>query len=130
MGAAKSLHPYVLQRGFFDGGKAPGCTSSPASVKYNPNLFYLHVYYSPTAVDESNMLNVSIFPNPANHSLSIGAEGMTSVRVCNLLGQVVMEYQADGNTLTVNTSDWNDGMYFVTVSTENGTVTRRVSIVH
>lgn len=109
---------------------ATDCTSSPASVKYNPNLFYLHVYYSPTAVDESDMLNVSIFPNPANHSLSVEAEGMTGVRVSNLLGQVVMEYEADGNTLTINTSDWSDGVYFVTISTEYGMVTRRVSIVH
>lgn len=109
---------------------ATDCTSSPASVKYNPNLFYLHVYYSPTAVDESDMLNVSIFPNPANHSLSVEAEGMTGVRVSNLLGQVVMEYEADGNMLTINTSDWSDGVYFVSISTESGAVTRRVSIVH
>ena len=109
---------------------ATDCTSSPASVKYNPNLFYLHVYYSPTAVDESNMQQVSIFPNPANQSLNIGAEGMTGVRVCNLLGQVVMERVSEGNTLIVSTSDWNEGLYFVTISTENGLVTRRVSIVH
>ena len=106
------------------------CTSSPASVKYNPNLFYLHVYYSPTTVDESDMLNINIFPNPANHDLNIEAEGMTAVRVCNLLGQVVMEQKADGNTLKVNTSDWNEGLYLVTIHSERGTVTRSVSIVH
>lgn len=109
---------------------ATDCTSSPASVKYNPNLFYLHVYYSPTAVDESNVQNVSIFPNPANQSLNIGAEGMTSVRVCNLLGQVVMERESNGNTLSISTSDWNEGLYVVTIRTESGTVTRSVSIVH
>ena len=109
---------------------ATDCTSSPASVKYNSNLFYLHVYYSPTAVNEDNMQNVNIFPNPANQSLNIGAEDMTSVRVCNLLGQVVMERKANGNTLSINTSDWNEGLYIVTICTESGTVTRSVSIVH
>ena len=109
---------------------ATDCTSSPASVKYDPNLFYLHVYSSPTAVEESNVQNVSVFPNPAHHNLTIGAEGMTGVRVCNLLGQVVLESASDGNELIVNTSAWTEGLYLVTIRTENGTVTRSVSIVH
>ena len=109
---------------------ATDCTSSPASVKYDPNLFYLHVYYSPTAVEESNVQNVSVFPNPAHHNLTIGAEGMMAVRVCNLLGQVVLESASDGNELIVNTSAWTEGLYLVTIRTENGTVTRSVSIVH
>lgn len=105
------------------------CTSSPASVKNNPNLFYLHVYYSPTAIEENEM-GVGVFPNPANHSLNVNAERKGIVRVCNLLGQVVMESEIDNNSLTINVSDWNEGLYIVTVVTENGTVARNVSIVH
>ena len=106
------------------------CTSSPASIMYNPNLFYLHVYYSPTDVDENNQLNVSLFPNPADQSFNVEAEGMTQVRVCNVLGQVMMEKMVDGNTLTINTSDWTEGLYVVTIQSQNGTVVRRISIVH
>ncbi len=106
------------------------CTSSPAPVKYDPNLFYLHVYYSPTGVDENDASTVGLFPNPANHSLSLEAEGMTQVRVCNLMGQVVYEAQTSSNTLNVSTSDWSEGLYIVTVCTNSGTVTRRLSIVH
>ena len=106
------------------------CTSSPASVRYNSNLFYLHVYYSPTAVDENNELNVSLFPNPVNQTLNIEAEGMMQVRICNVLGQVMMEQLVDDNTLTINTSDWNEGMYVVAIQSQNGTIVRRISIVH
>ncbi len=106
------------------------CTSSPASILYNSNLFYLHVYYSPTAVDENDQQNVSLFPNPANQSLNIDAEGMTQIRVSNLLGQVMIEKIVDGNTLTINTSDWIEGLYLVNIGTKNGTVVRRISIVH
>lgn len=109
---------------------ATDCTSSPASVKDDPNLFYLHVYYSPTAVDESRMQCVEIFPNPASHSLNIGAEGMKGVRVCNLLGQVVMECETESNSLSINISDWNEGMYVVMILTENGLLTGSVSIIH
>ena len=106
------------------------CTSSPASIRYNPNLFYLHVYYSPTAVDENNQLNVSLFPNPADQSLNIEAEVMAQVKVCNMLGQVVMEREMEDNVLSISTSDWSEGLYVVTISNGNGTVVRRVSIVH
>lgn len=109
---------------------ATDCTSSPASVKYDPNLFYLHVYYSPTSVDESETAVVNLFPNPADHSLSIEAEGMSHVKVCNLLGQVVFEHGFVGNQLNVNTSNWDEGIYLVILQSENGTVTRRVSIMH
>ena len=109
---------------------ASDCTSSPASIRYNPNLFYRHVYYSPTAVDENNQLNVSLFPNPADQSLIIEAEGMAQVKVCNMLGQVVMEREMGGNVLSISTSDWSEGLYVVTIRNGNGTVVRRVSIVH
>ena len=106
------------------------CTSSPASVMYNPNLFYLHVYYSPTGVEETTDQAVNLYPNPADHSLTLEAEGMVLVRVCNVLGQVVLEQEVISNTLKVNTSDWNEGLYMVTIRTESGTVSRRLSIVH
>ena len=106
------------------------CTSSPASVLYYPNLFYLRVYYSPTEVDESEAVEVKVYPNPANHSLSVEAEGMNHLRVCNMLGQVVMETEVDGNSQSISTSEWSEGLYVMTVRTEQGIVTCRISVVH
>ena len=106
------------------------CTSAPASVKYFPNLFYLHVYYSPTGVDENETSGADLFPNPANHSLTINAEGMSHVKVCNLLGQVVFERDVDGNSLVISTSGWNDGVYLVMLQTKQGVTVRRVGIRH
>ena len=109
---------------------ATDCTSSPASILYFPNLFYLHVYYSPTNVDESQTSVVNLFPNPADHSLSIVAEGMSRVKVCNMLGQVVLEQSVEDNQLNISTSDWNKGVYLVILQSVQGIVTRCVSIMH
>ena len=109
---------------------ASECTSSPASVKYNPNLFYLHVYYSPTDVEEQKAESLSLYPNPADQTLRIEAEGMTRVTVCNMLGQVVSQQDCDGNMLIVNTSTLSEGLYIVTVQTANATLTRRLSVTH
>ena len=106
------------------------CTSSPASIKGNPNLYYLHAYYSPTDVEEMNGVSLNVFPNPADQSLNVEAEGIVKVTVCNLLGQVVLQQECDGNLLKVNTSNLSDGLYMLTVQTTRGTVSRQLSIVH
>ena len=109
---------------------ATDCTSSPASVLYFPNLFYLHVYYSPTGVEENETPSVDLFPNPANHSLTVDADGLSHIKVCNLLGQVVFDRDVDVNSLVINTSDWTEGIYMVMLQSEQGVATRCVSIRH
>ena len=109
---------------------ATDCTSAPASVKYNPNKFYLQVYYSPTDVEETENTALRLYPNPVNQSLKIETEGMTQVSVYNMLGQTVYKKDWDGNVLNVNTSDWTEGLYLVKVQTAQGTISRRVSVIH
>lgn len=106
------------------------CLSSPASIKDNPNQFYLHAYYSPTDVEELEGLSLNVFPNPADQSLNVEAEGLVKVTVCNLLGQVVCQQECSGNSLKFNTSDLSDGLYMLMVQTTQGTVARQLSIVH
>lgn len=106
------------------------CTSSPASIKNNPNQFYLRVYYSPTDVTEMVGLPLSLYPNPADHSLNVEAEAINKVTVCNMLGQVLFQQECNDNLLKINTSDWPEGLYMLTVQTAQGTVSRQLSIVH
>ena len=109
---------------------ATDCTSAPASVKYNPNLFYLKVYYSPTDVTEMETSSAHLFPNPADQSINVEAEGMTHVTVYNMLGQLAYEADVDGNRMKINVSEWNEGIYLMKIQTGMGLVMRRVSIAH
>ena len=106
------------------------CTSAPASLKDDPTKFYLKVYYSPTEVDENQTSALKLYPNPAQQSLSLEAEGMTYIEVYDVLGQLVYQQDAESNNLTLNVSDWTEGLYFVKVQTQSGWFIRRVSIVH
>lgn len=106
------------------------CTSAPASLKDDPTKFYLKVYYSPTEVDENQASALKLYPNPAQQSLSLEAEGMTHMEVYDVLGQLVYQQDAESNNLTLNVSDWTEGLYFVKVQTQSGWFIRRVSIVH
>lgn len=106
------------------------CTSSPASIKNNPNQFYLHAYYSPTDVEETGGLSLIVFPNPADQSLNVEAEDIVKVTVCNQLGQVVLQKEGNGNMMKINTSHLSEGLYMLMVQTTQGTVSRKLSIVH
>ena len=109
---------------------ATDCTSAPASVKDDPNLFYLKVYYSPTEVMENEAQRVSLFPNPADQSINIEAEDMTHVTVYNMLGQYVYDADVEGNVMKINVSGWNEGIYLIRIQTAQGQLSRRVSVVH
>ena len=106
------------------------CTSAPATTKADPRQYYLKVYYSPDEVDEMSSLAVNVFPNPADQSLKVEAEGMARVAIYNMLGQQVFETVCHDNVLNVNVSGWAEGMYLMKVQTAEGSYSRRVSIVH
>ena len=109
---------------------ATDCISAPASVKDDPNLFYLKVYYSPTEVMENEAQLVNLFPNPADQSINIEAEDMTHVTVYNMLGQYVYDADVEGNMMKINVSEWNEGIYLIRIQTAQGQLSRRVSVVH
>ena len=109
---------------------ATDCTSAPASIKDDPNKFYLKVYYSPTDIEETEKPEMKLYPNPVNHSLKIEADGMTHVTVYNQLGQLIFASECDSNSLNINMSDWTEGIYLFKVMTGNGWVSHRVAVVH
>jgi len=106
------------------------CTSAPATAKDDPSQFFLRVYYSTDDVAEQEMASINVFPNPADHSLKVEAEGMSHVEIYNMLGQQVFVSECDGNELNVSVSNWSEGIYVMKVQTAEGVMSRRVSIVH
>ena len=105
------------------------CTSSPANRHYYDNVFELHVYYSPTGVDE-NEAQVKVYPNPAKGFVMIEAEGMTSVSIYNALGQCMLEREVAENQTTLNLQKLSEGLYLLRVKTESGIISKRITIEH
>lgn len=106
------------------------CMSAPATIKDNPNQFYLRVYYSLDDVNEAKETALHLYPNPASQTLVIEGDEMNHVTIFNLLGQKVHEEDCRGNSLNISVSNWNEGLYLVKVQTATGMVSQRVSIVH
>ena len=105
------------------------CTSAPANRKYESNVFELHVYYSPTGLDESET-QVKVYPNPTKGLVTLEAEGMLEVSVYNALGQCVLKKEVAESQSVVDLQNRSEGLYLLRIKTENGIVSKRITIEH
>ncbi len=80
------------------------------------------------SVDENDENDVMIYPNPTNGKLNVEIEGMKQITIINNLGQVVCDNKVDGDNTIINVSQYKDGVYLVRITTENGIITKRISI--
>ena len=71
------------------------------------------VYEEHVGVEESQTSIFSLFPNPANESVTIKGESLGTVRIYNALGQKVDEFETNGNELRINTTGYENGVYVV-----------------
>ena len=101
------------------------CESTPALTSENTD----YVYVTVTNVDQYNV-NTAIFPNPVKEILSIQASDIKEVTVYNTVGQSVYHYRGLTDALEINTSNMESGIYIVNVLTGEGSVTRRVVVMH
>lgn len=89
-----------------------------------------YVQVTVTSVDDAAAVRADIYPNPANSSLTIEATSINEVALYNLLGQPVSLQRASGDKVTLNTSGLDAGVYTIHVLTAQGTVNRRIVIMH
>lgn len=64
-------------------------------------------------VDQIDSQVLTLFPNPANESVLLSGENLSTVRVYNTLGQMVDAFETNGTELRINTTGYENGIYFV-----------------
>ena len=102
------------------------CESTPAWVDDETDYIRVEV----TSVSENGEAGLNVYPNPANTLMSIEAEGLQQVTVCNVMGQVVKTQHCNEDGVVVNTADLASGIYTISVKTAQGTMTKRFSVIH
>mgnify|MGYP003310329779 CR=1 FL=1 len=75
-----------------------------------------------TGINTVSDASISVYPNPTSDLLTITAEGLKEVNILDVNGRVVMT----ANTNTVDMSNLSNGVYFVSVVTNNGVSTRSI----
>ena len=86
-------------------------------------------YYASYAVNENVAMEVALFPNPTNNSVTVTAEGLQEVKVFNVTGQLLMSLSADTEEMTLNLSNHPSGVYYFRIATDQGALVRKVVLV-
>jgi len=87
----------------------------------------------PSGVEEiENTANVNLFPNPASTSLFVeSADGskITDIKVYDLVGKTILARKFDSAEIKqeVSITDLNSGIYYIQITTENGTAVKKFS---
>ena len=81
-------------------------------------------------VAETEDVNVMIYPNPASDVVKVTTVNgqQSTVKVYNTLGMLVEEIEINSNETEINVSDYNPGIYFFNIQTENGNVTKKIVV--
>jgi PKD repeat protein len=82
------------------------------------------------SVNEENVLESSIYPNPSNGNITINVKenGVKTVTVYNTLGEVVATLQSSNNSIILNLENLANGIYSLVVSTNNKTSSTKITI--
>jgi hypothetical protein len=84
----------------------------------------------PAGIVEASQ-SFKVYPNPASDLVAIkGTNGstFTSVQAFDITGRVVYASDATGNSLSIDVSNWNNGIYLVQIATENGIQVKRIVV--
>ena len=85
------------------------------------------VWQGSLSVAQSEGVNFSMYPNPAQNSVTIsGIASEYTVIVYNQLGAKVFESKVNGSTQIP--TNWQSGLYFVTIATESDSLTQKLII--
>ena len=79
-------------------------------------------------VSENDLAEVAVYPNPATNVVTIESIGIQRVTIANMLGEMVYDAEVKANKVELQLTNYHSGMYFVNVLTNNGLVTKKLTI--
>lgn len=90
----------------------------------------LHLTIITTGIDETMNSEINIFPNPANDRIKIEGNDIETIRICNMLGQDLIESKNNGtNSLTISTEALEPGNYIMLIESDSQTIAKRITIM-
>jgi hypothetical protein len=85
-----------------------------------------------TYLEETNILeNIIIYPNPANHTISLGSQAgieLTSLEILDMQGRVLMHEVVTNDNYTFKVSNLPQGLYFIRLNTNKGIEEKKLVI--
>ena len=79
-----------------------------------------------TDIDDIDISEITIFPNPATDILNItSSETISEIEIVNVMGQVVKRIEINRDNAVCDVEDLKAGVYIVRISTASATLSQR-----
>ena len=118
---------YYYQVTAFYAENGEECESEPANAFEDETQDYVVVDF--VSVDENSISNMTIYPNPTKGDLNIFVENMSRIVITNALGQVLYDQDVDSDNEVIDMNQYESGVYMLHITSENGIVTERVTVI-
>jgi len=113
----------------FTKGTTPS-TVTPAATNWLTGVTLIWTPATTTGIEENaSNPSISVAPNPSNGIFNVDFKNANNIKVFNALGVLVydekIEQTAEG-TKAIDLSNFSNGMYFINVSNEKGSINHKV----
>ncbi len=79
-------------------------------------------------VSDIDLAEVAVYPNPAMDAVTIESVGIQRVTIFNMLGEMVYDAEVMADKIELQLTDYQSGMYFVNILTDNRLITKKLTI--
>ena len=84
------------------------------------------VTFSTESVEENEINNVSVFPNPNNGEFTVRCDNMSRITVYNVIGSVVKDIETNTDSFVIE--GLNSGVYFVNIKNTDSNIIKKVVV--
>ncbi len=79
-----------------------------------------------SVMENETATNLNIYPNPVKDVVRVSGENINSVSIYNSIGVLVERIEVRSNNAEINMNDYNTGIYFIQVESNENVVSRKV----
>jgi hypothetical protein len=78
-------------------------------------------------IEEPNIAEIKFYPNPADNELTVSTSHIISaLQLFDLQGRLLEVFNAGSSSITIDLNRYSQGMYFLTMTLNNRTVTHKI----
>ena len=120
-------------------GADPGNTGDTInSITFNTSkmgIFLVRLRTASLSISkrDENKNNILVFPNPANNTIYvkyISNNPISLIEIADISGKSIFKHKYNNNYIEINTSNLANGVYFISVTTNNFKTVKKVIIKH
>ena len=70
--------------------------------------------------------DIKLYPNPVEKVMIVEGSGIDAIEIINIEGKILYQNKTTKNISTIDLSNWNSGVYFVKLSSDQGSVVKKI----